>query len=104
VGLADDYAVIDSPVGPLRVAWNGRGVSAVESAVDRFGGIDVLVNNAANFSAGYFEELTAEEMERQLTTSLIGPMNVTRAVLPVMRGQRSGHIIAISSGAGLAGF
>ena len=43
-------------------------------------------------------------MDRQLAASLIGPMNVTRAVLPVMRKQRSGHIISISSGAGLAGF
>src|SRR5439155_26129389 len=66
--------------------------------------IDVLVNNAASFYAGYFEELTPEQMERQLTTSLIGPMNVTRAVLPVMRKQRSGHVVTISSSAGLAGF
>jgi NAD(P)-dependent dehydrogenase (short-subunit alcohol dehydrogenase family) len=78
--------------------------AAVKAALDRFAGIDVLVNNAANFYAGYFEELTPEQMERQLTTSLIGPMNVTRAVLPVMRKQRSGHVISISSSAGLAGF
>jgi NAD(P)-dependent dehydrogenase (short-subunit alcohol dehydrogenase family) len=78
--------------------------AAVTAAVDRFGGIDVLVNNAANFYAGYFEELTPEQMARQLTTSLIGPMNVTRAVLPVMRRQRSGHIVTISSSAGFAGF
>jgi NAD(P)-dependent dehydrogenase (short-subunit alcohol dehydrogenase family) len=78
--------------------------SAVKAAVDKFGCIDVLVNNAANFYAGFFEELTAEQMERQLTTSLIGPMNVTRAVLPVMRKQRSGLIITISSTAGLIGF
>jgi NAD(P)-dependent dehydrogenase (short-subunit alcohol dehydrogenase family) len=78
--------------------------AAVKSAVDRFGRIDVLVNNAANFYAGYFEELTPEQMESQLTTSLIGPMNVTRAVLPVMRKQRSGHVVTISSSAGLAGF
>ena len=78
--------------------------SAVKAAVDRFGRIDVLVNNAANFYAGYFEELTPEQMDQQLKTSLIGPMNVTRAVLPVMRRQRSGLIISISSTAGLVGF
>jgi NAD(P)-dependent dehydrogenase (short-subunit alcohol dehydrogenase family) len=61
--------------------------SAVKAAVEKFGRIDVLVNNAANFYAGFFEELTPEQMERQLSTSLIGPMNVTRAVLPVMRKQ-----------------
>ncbi len=78
--------------------------AAVEAAVERFGGIDVLVNNAASFYAGYFEELTPEQMERQLTTTLIGPMNVTRAVLPIMREQRSGHVVTISSSAGFAGF
>ena len=76
--------------------------AAVRATLDRFGRIDVLVNNAASFYAGFFEELTPEQVERQLTTSLIGPMNVTRAVLPVMRKQRSGHIISISSSAGLA--
>jgi len=78
--------------------------SAVQATVDRFGRIDVLVNNAANFYAGFFEELTPEQMGRQLSTSLVGPMNVTRAVLPVMRKQRSGLIITISSTAGLIGF
>ena len=64
----------------------------------------MLVNNAANFYAGYFEELTPDQMDLQLASSLIGPMNVTRAVLPVMRKQRSGKVISISSTASLLGF
>src|SRR4029077_40781 len=76
--------------------------AAVRGAVDRFGQIDVLVNNAASFYAGYFEELTPEQIAKQLAASLIGPMNVTRAVLLVMRNERSGHIISVSSSAGLA--
>jgi len=88
----------------LDVTSRADAEAAVRAAVERFGRIDVLVNNAASFYAGYFEELTPEQMERQLAASLIGPMNVTRSVLPVMRKQRSGHIISISSSAGLVGF
>lgn len=77
---------------------------AVKEAVERFGTIDVLINNAANFYGGFFEELALDQIESQLRTVLIGPMIVTRAVLPVMRKQRSGHIISISSGAGISGF
>jgi NAD(P)-dependent dehydrogenase (short-subunit alcohol dehydrogenase family) len=99
VGEADDLLVVK-----LDVANSQDAEAAVKAAVDRFGGIDVLVNNAASFSAGYFEELTPEQIERQFATSLTGPMNVTRAVLPVMRKQRSGHVVTISSSAGLAGF
>jgi NAD(P)-dependent dehydrogenase (short-subunit alcohol dehydrogenase family) len=87
----------------LDILKSGDAVSAIEETIKRFGRIDVLVNNAANFYAGYFEEQSPEEIERQLTTSLLGPMNVTRAVLSIMRKQRAGHIITISSSAGLVG-
>jgi NAD(P)-dependent dehydrogenase (short-subunit alcohol dehydrogenase family) len=76
---------------------------AVEAAMKRFGRIDVLVNNAGNFYAGFFEELSQEQVEQQVRTNLFGPMNVTRAVLPVMRKQRSGHVVTLSSMAGLVG-
>jgi NAD(P)-dependent dehydrogenase (short-subunit alcohol dehydrogenase family) len=77
--------------------------AAVRAALERFGRVDVLVNNAGNFYAGFFEELTPEQIEAQLITNLIGPMNVTRAVLPVMRKQRAGTVVSISSTAGIAG-
>lgn len=99
--LGDDEALL---VVKLDVTKPADAASAVKAAVEKFGRIDVLVNNAAGFYAGYFEELTPEQMDQQLQTSLIGPMNIARAVLPVMRKQRSGHIISISSSAGLAGF
>jgi NAD(P)-dependent dehydrogenase (short-subunit alcohol dehydrogenase family) len=100
LGASDDLLAVR-----LDVTRREDAEAAVRAAVDRFGRIDVLVNNAASFEAGFFEELTPEQIDRQLAASLIGPMNVTRAVLPVMRRQRSGHVIAISSSAGLgAGF
>src|SRR5256714_2422397 len=77
--------------------------AAVKAAVDRFGRIDVLVNNAGNFYAGFFEEITPEDFRAQVETNLFGPVNVTRAVLPVMRTQRSGLIVMISSTAGISG-
>jgi NAD(P)-dependent dehydrogenase (short-subunit alcohol dehydrogenase family) len=85
---------ITSPVGAK---------NAVQAALDRFDRIDVLVNNAGNFYAGFFEEITPDDFRAQIETTLFGPLNVTRAVLPVMRAQRSGLIIAISSTAGIVG-
>src|SRR5579864_8232126 len=77
--------------------------TAGEGAVRKFGRIDILVNNAGNFFAGFFEELSPEQVRNQIETLLFGPMNVTRAVLPVMRKQRSGLVLTISSTAGIAG-
>ena len=77
--------------------------AAVQAAIDRFGRIDVLVNNAGNFYAGFFEEISPGDFRAQVETTLFGPMTVTRAVLPVMRAQRSGLVVAISSTAGVVG-
>ena len=71
--------------------------------MERFGRIDVLVNNAGNFYAGFFEEITPGDFRAQVETTLFGPMNITRAVLPVLRAQRSGLVVAISSTAGIVG-
>lgn len=76
---------------------------ATQAALNRFGRIDVLVNNAGNFYAGYFENISPEHFRAQMETNFFGPLNVTRAILPIMRAQRSGQVISISSLAGLIG-
>ena len=98
VGQHDDLLVRKLDITSLEEAQ-----AAVEAAVDRFGRIDVLVNNAGNFFAGFFEELSPAQIEAQVGTLLFGTMTVTRATLPIMRAQRAGTIVSISSTAGIVG-
>lgn len=77
--------------------------TVVTAAVARFGRIDVLVNNAGYGQFGPFEEVEPEAIERQFATNVFGTFNVTRAVLPVMRRQRSGHLVMMSSNGGFKG-
>ena len=118
--LAAGHAVVATGRGPAKVAaaiGDHDDLTIISSTspaprtpkprsrppIGRFGRIDVLVNNAGNFFAGFFEELSPEQVRKQIETLLFGPMNVTRAVLPVMRKQRSGLLLTISSTAGIAG-
>jgi NAD(P)-dependent dehydrogenase (short-subunit alcohol dehydrogenase family) len=111
VATARDAAKVTAALGEhenllalsLDITDENAATAAAAAAVERFGRIDVLVNNAGNFYAGYFEEISPAQLRAQMETNFFGPLNVTRAVLPVMRGQRSGHVITISSVAGLIG-
>jgi NAD(P)-dependent dehydrogenase (short-subunit alcohol dehydrogenase family) len=98
VGESDDLLVVE-----LDVTRPDAAEATVAAAVKRFGRLDVLVNNAGNFYAGFFEEVTPEDFRAQVETNLFGPVNVTRAALPVMRAQRSGLVVTISSTAGISG-
>jgi NAD(P)-dependent dehydrogenase (short-subunit alcohol dehydrogenase family) len=98
IGTSDDLMVVK-----LDVTDPDDAKEAAQAAVNRFGRIDVLVNNAGNFYAGFFEEISPQDFRAQIETTLFGPINVTRAVLPAMRAQRVGLVIAISSTAGIAG-
>jgi len=98
LGDPDDLLVVK-----LDVTRPQDAKAAVAAVVNHFGRIDVLVNNAGNFYAGFFEEVSPEDFRAQIETNLFGPVNVTRALLPVMRAQRRGLIVTISSTGGISG-
>jgi NAD(P)-dependent dehydrogenase (short-subunit alcohol dehydrogenase family) len=102
-GAYRDVATENIAFIQLDVADEARAKAAVDEAVKQFGRIDVVVNNAGYSLLGNFEEMTTAEIQRQFATNFYSVMYVMRAVLPVMRKQRSGHIINISSVAGVLG-
>jgi len=105
--LTSTFASVDSEqveLVELDVAKETQATAAIEAAVARFGRIDVLVNNAAYGLLGNFEELSPADIEQQFTVNVFGVMHVLRAALPVLRRQRAGHVVNISSIAGVTGF
>jgi NAD(P)-dependent dehydrogenase (short-subunit alcohol dehydrogenase family) len=110
---ARDIATLDDLVGeygdavlPLALDVTDReaAFAAVGTAVERFGRLDVVVNNAGYGLFGAVEEITPEQLQRQLDVNLFGVLHVTQAVLPVLREQGSGHIVQISTIGGVAAF
>jgi NAD(P)-dependent dehydrogenase (short-subunit alcohol dehydrogenase family) len=88
----------------LDVTDERQAQEAAAAAVQRFGRIDILVNNAGYGLLGAVEEATADEIEKIYATNVFGLLKVTRAVLPHMRRQRSGHVLNFSSIGGYAGY
>jgi NAD(P)-dependent dehydrogenase (short-subunit alcohol dehydrogenase family) len=102
-GMGDRYGA-NVCIVQLDVTDEAQGRIAVQAAVERFGRLDVLVNNAGYGDTRPFEQVSSADFRKLVDTCLFGVVNLTRAALPVMRKQRSGHIIQISSLGGRTAF
>ncbi|MEU7144930.1 SDR family oxidoreductase [Nocardia sp. NPDC046473] len=112
-GTARDLSTLDDLVAkypntfqPIRLDVTDRAgdFAAVQQTVDRFGRLDVVVNNAGYGQFGMIEELTEDELRAQFETNVFGALWVTQAALPILREQGSGHIIQVSSIGGISAF
>src|SRR6266487_1467993 len=101
--LVEQYGDAVLPV-ELDVTNRDQVFAAVKSAHETFGRIDVVINNAGYGLFGTVEEITEQQLRDQLETNLFGVFHVTQAVLPILREQRAGHIIQISTMGGIVAF
>jgi NAD(P)-dependent dehydrogenase (short-subunit alcohol dehydrogenase family) len=105
IKTAADNESLPIKVVQLNVADNRMINNAIQAIVSEAGRIDILVNNAGYGLVGAFEDLSIDdEIKNQYETNVFGLMRVTQAVLPIMRRQKSGIIVNVSSGAGLFGY
>jgi NAD(P)-dependent dehydrogenase (short-subunit alcohol dehydrogenase family) len=101
--LVEKYGDALLPI-QLDVTDRDADFAAVKAAHDRFGRLDIVVNNAGYGHFGFIEELSEQEARAQIETNLFGALWVTQAALPYLRAQRSGHIIQVSSIGGITAF
>jgi NAD(P)-dependent dehydrogenase (short-subunit alcohol dehydrogenase family) len=102
-GLAAEFGDAILPI-TLDVTDRAAGIAAVQRAQAHFGRLDVVVNNAGYGHFGFIEELTEAEVRGQIETNLLGPLWITQAAIPLLRQQGGGHILQISSFAGVIAF
>src|SRR5271170_2016682 len=103
--IGQDYpAILNSPANGVRLDFrNGQAGAAVAAAVERFGRLDVVANVAGYGNLGSIEDTSIEDFRAQIDTNLLGPINLSKAAIPIMRAQGSGHILNFSSVGGRIG-
>jgi NAD(P)-dependent dehydrogenase (short-subunit alcohol dehydrogenase family) len=101
--LVDTYGDAVAPIG-LDVTDRDPCFAAVDTAHDRFGRLDIVINNAGYGQYGFVEELSEAEARKQMDTNFFGALWITQAALPYLRGQGSGHIVQVSSIGGVTAF